>query len=543
MPQIPVIQTAAPKTSPQAKPSGSTGSKEQGRFSPHLKKAISGKKTEQPTDQDKIAKNQSAKTDNKPSAEVTEEIGKPQKTKKSAKDIDAAEADTAVDDSSQESPEQAITSPLYTESSPVEASEASIASDATQGRATNTPTTKAAVTNTPTANTATAATFSATNPEGKTATSLLEKADPGALTKPQAAKAQDILINQLQRIINSSSEKETVSIKRAENSFAAGSKTNEIPSMPLTSFSQAGTKAAAQAETNSVGKPFAPLLHESGSKSLSAEAKPAEGTAHPRMPESPVNGLFAAAGDDIDKIAGKPTDHLTGTRHGIQQQFVDAKIGRQNLAENQQNYQENRQEDKLSQNAVSSNPSSGLSGATDQTSTFSQVVTASQPITVPVTATTVPPITLPSGTVVHEDEIIRQMTEKFQVSGRPTDSRINIKLHPAELGELKIDLSVKEGSIRANVVAQSHHTMQILEKNIQKLRTVLENQGFTVDEIAVSAESDSVSGFDLFDRQFFSKDDQTPTTPQGRRTGSATFALEDNINVSWATNSGVNVKI
>jgi len=157
--------------------------------------------------------------------------------------------------------------------------------------------------------------------------------------------------------------------------------------------------------------------------------------------------------------------------------------------------------------------------------------------------TAAPMIILPSGTVVHEDEIIRQMTEKFQVSGKHTDSRINIKLHPAELGSLKIDLSVKEGSIRANVVAQSHHTMQILEKNIQKLRAVLENQGFTVDQIAVSAESDSVAGFDLFDRQFFNKNDQPPATPQARRTGKAAFALEDGIHPAWATSSGVNVKI
>ena len=111
---------------------------------------------------------------------------------------------------------------------------------------------------------------------------LLEKVEPGALTKPQAAKAQDTLISQLQKIINSSSEKETVSIKRADKSSTNGSKVNGLPAPPFTSPGQPATNAAAQAATNSSGKPFAPLLHDDGSKSLPAEAKPSDGTANSR---------------------------------------------------------------------------------------------------------------------------------------------------------------------------------------------------------------------------------------------------------------------
>lgn len=482
MPQVPLIQTAAPTAPHQAKPSGSTGSKEQSRFSSQLNKTLSGKQTDRQADQEKIAREESGKTDEKPQAEGIEETGKPQKTKKSVKDSDAITADSSIDN-----PEQPISTSFCTESSPGKSPETTTVHYATKADKT--------------------AALSATIREGKTATSPLEIVEPAALTKPQAAKAQDTLISQLQKIINSSSEKETVSIKRADKSSATGSKVNDLPAPPFTTPGQPGTKAAAQAETNSAG------------------------------------GLSAATADDMEKVAGKQADYLAGTRHGIHQQLVDAKTGRQNPAEDKQSFQENRQEDKLAQQTASSSPSSGLSSATDQAGTFSQIVTTSQPAAVQAVTVETTPTTLPSGTVVHEDEIIRQMTEKFQVSGKHTDSRINIKLHPAELGQLKIDLSVKEGSIRANIVAQSHHTMQILEKNIQKLRAVLENQGFTVDQIAVSAESDSVAGFDLFDSQFFGGNDQPPTPPQGRRTEKTAFALEEGFHPAWTTSSGVNVKI
>ncbi len=145
--------------------------------------------------------------------------------------------------------------------------------------------------------------------------------------------------------------------------------------------------------------------------------------------------------------------------------------------------------------------------------------------------------------MVQEEEIIQQMSHKLQISSRNMDSRINLRLHPAELGSLKIDLTVKEGSIRANVVAQSQHTTEILEKNMAKLKTVLENQGFTVDEISITTESESVSDFNLFDRQLFSHNDYTPTAAKERREEEAVFTLADNIFAAPTISTGVNVKI
>ena len=188
-------------------------------------------------------------------------------------------------------------------------------------------------------------------------------------------------------------------------------------------------------------------------------------------------------------------------------------------------------------------PQSGPLGTPEQTNTFAQVSAITQGTTTQSAVESAKPIILPSGATVHEDEIIKQVTDRFQISNRHANSRINLQLHPAELGKLKIDLTVKEGSIRANIVSQSQHSLEILDKNIHKLKTVLQNLGFEVDQISVTAESDSVGDFDLFDRQFFNQNDYTPSSRKGSREDDVAFIFDENEFAARATSTGVNVKI
>ncbi len=152
------------------------------------------------------------------------------------------------------------------------------------------------------------------------------------------------------------------------------------------------------------------------------------------------------------------------------------------------------------------------------------------------------PVTLPSGTVIQQEEVIRQITEHLQISRRDLDTRVNIQLHPAELGELKIDLAVKNGSVRANVVASSQYAQEIIEKNMVKLRTILESQGFTIGEITVTSKSDTAGDFNLFDRQLFSQDDYTPPSAKNSRTPEALFTLQEPTDREQTAVTGVNVK-
>ena len=90
----------------------------------------------------------------------------------------------------------------------------------------------------------------------------------------------------------------------------------------------------------------------------------------------------------------------------------------------------------------------------------------------------------------HMDNgVLHQLTDRFQLQMRNQETRLKLQLQPAELGKLDISLTVKEGAVRAHVVAQSGQTQEILERNMHRLRAIFENQGFTIEDILVSARS------------------------------------------------------
>ncbi len=512
MPQIASIQPVVP----QAQPTGKPSSKEQSQFSPHLDKAISNKKSRQHDTRDKgVKKPSSPRDEEKPSNKevATDKNGQSLKAGKPENE------ETPVTATQQDKPEKKSSKKSATTLSPDAAQLLTANSNLPVVQQAETPANSLENASTATANEPN----SAGNPlkpamlQPALSSPLSSKEAPSATPSTSVGK-QDTLLSQLQQIIDKANESGSVSIVRAPNASPAASLRSNIHGVETASLQGNQALTGTQADQTPAGE----------------------------TPELNLSGLLTADTDGIDKTARKLTHGMNGVRHDFHQQYFNAKNNTQNLAQNNQNFQDNQNQkgEGLFQQSTNFHLQSGPLG-TEQTNTFSHISlntqnTPSQQPSIPAA-----PVILPSGAIVHEDDILQQLTNRFQVSGKNTDSRINLKLHPAELGELKIDLTVKEGSIRANVVAQSHHTLEILEKNIPKLRTVLENQGFTVDQISVSADSESVGGFDLSDQQFFSNNhhDYIPIAQNGRKESEAVFSFEDYGNAALPKNTGVNVKI
>ena len=240
----------------------------------------------------------------------------------------------------------------------------------------------------------------------------------------------------------------------------------------------------------------------------------------------------------------KSSQNLASMRHSIQQQYYEGKIAPENGQENQSSLENGQQENTFATKTaatIEGNISTAINQ--EQPNTFAQPLAAAQEAQKAQTAESMKPVTLPSGTVVQQEEVIRQIVERFQISRRETETRINIQLHPAELGELKIDLSVKEGSVRANVIAGSQYAQEIIEKNMVKLRSVLESQGFTVGEISVTCKADTTSDFNLFERQLFSHNEYTPAPGKNIHPSDELFTLDSSMNEKPVGQQGVNVKI
>ncbi|KAB2889485.1 MAG: hypothetical protein F9K32_12590 [Desulfobulbaceae bacterium] len=249
-------------------------------------------------------------------------------------------------------------------------------------------------------------------------------------------------------------------------------------------------------------------------------------------------GLPGQAGD----TETAPATPATSLRQDVQQATdtsAMAAAGDRDQAGGQTGKQENNATAQQSAAAGSANaaPQPDQPGHNGIFSSVLQESTAAQPATGQGST-----VTLPSGTLVSEHEVVNQLIQRFQMSTRLQSSKINLRLHPAELGELKIDLTVKEGTIKASVFAQNQHVQEILERNMPRLRTTLEQQGFTIDEIVVSFKSDTAKEFDLFDGR--STRDQNFSFSGNTRSHVATFesAFDTSLTGTGSPDSGLSVR-
>ena len=79
--------------------------------------------------------------------------------------------------------------------------------------------------------------------------------------------------------------------------------------------------------------------------------------------------------------------------------------------------------------------------------------------------------------------------------------KVALKLHPAELGELKVNIQMRDGGVQASIAAQNQRVIEVLEKNMPKLRELMEQQGLKVSDLSVYLERGIESEQNLFEEQ------------------------------------------
>lgn len=323
------------------------------------------------------------------------------------------------------------------------------------------------------------------------------------VTSPQ----QEALLKQVQSIVNSGAEAGILSIKNVKGADG------ENPLRPQ------------QLNLAAVG------IQETGGPEIVTNSPLTKGDGFTALQE----GVFAST-------LRNRQQQLEGIRHDKTQQFYDAKTQPQNVLSENLNLTSKQQGNEMSGQGSIFSQATPLSQNPESSGTFSLPVNqGADPLSTQLSDTGKTSM-LPSGTLVQDQEVIQQIVERFRVNKRLLESKIQLKLHPAELGKLEIDLTVKEGSIRANVVAQSQHVQEILEKNIAKLKSLLEQQGFTVEEISVTSKSETVDGFDLFDQQLSNSESSNFQKKSDKTETHTPFVLDEFQESYVETPSGVNIK-
>ncbi len=234
-------------------------------------------------------------------------------------------------------------------------------------------------------------------------------------------------------------------------------------------------------------------------------------------------------------------------RQDLTSQFFNAKIQQQNAGSEQKSGQQFLQGEQEAGKQNSLTQSFKTSNSPVETSFSQSLNTVATDKSTPLPVEQMRPATPFPNAAVSENEILQQVAQKFRISQHLQNSRIVMKLHPAELGDMKVDIHLKDGTINASIQVQSRQVLEVLERNMPRLKELMEQQGLRIDEIVLNIDKDMPADHNLFEDQlaqnenpFFNRKKSTSHISFNLNTEDPTAVQEEESNPSQAA---VNVTI
>jgi len=120
--------------------------------------------------------------------------------------------------------------------------------------------------------------------------------------------------------------------------------------------------------------------------------------------------------------------------------------------------------------------------------------------------------TLASRTLERVEEALREVAKSRD------GKTISIRLDPPSLGSVKIDVTLKDGSLHARLMAESAQVSNLLREKAHDLQNMLRKMGLSVDSVSVSVNSDEGNGKR---GTSFSEHQESAMMSQGEGEGSA----------------------
>lgn len=101
---------------------------------------------------------------------------------------------------------------------------------------------------------------------------------------------------------------------------------------------------------------------------------------------------------------------------------------------------------------------------------------------------------LPSGLVVPDGAVVDQVIAHFSVNRRLETGTVNLKLHPQELGELRMEIKVEQDNIKAHIIAQNPQAQEMIDRHLPRLREALAQQGLHLQQVEVTVATHDHTG-------------------------------------------------
>ena len=95
---------------------------------------------------------------------------------------------------------------------------------------------------------------------------------------------------------------------------------------------------------------------------------------------------------------------------------------------------------------------------------------------------------LPTGQQLPETQLVDQVVSHLAAGNNGETSRMLLRLNPAELGTLRIELTMEGDKLRAQLHAQTQQVQEVLDRHLPQLRDALQMQGLKIDSFRVDVQ-------------------------------------------------------
>ena len=122
---------------------------------------------------------------------------------------------------------------------------------------------------------------------------------------------------------------------------------------------------------------------------------------------------------------------------------------------------------------------------------------------------------------ISKNDILAQINNKMQAKNINGQQKITLQLTPESLGKITIELSKGKDGLQAKMLTDNAQVRDMLEKNIDGLKSTLANQGVTVNNVSVkvASVSETASEFDFGRESFNQEQAQQGFTGSGEKGG------------------------
>ena len=92
---------------------------------------------------------------------------------------------------------------------------------------------------------------------------------------------------------------------------------------------------------------------------------------------------------------------------------------------------------------------------------------------------------MPQGRGVDDGEFSHRIIRGLSAMINQRGGVMNMRLHPPELGQLRVQMSIIQGTVNAQFTVMSEHAQTVLDRNLMVLRSALQSHGLTVEKLGV----------------------------------------------------------